>query len=308
MSREIADRSSWEPAEGWIRGEVRLRALWWGDASAMTHGTDHDAIMVFLHGLGDGADIWRPTLSNWPGQLRFPAVALDLPGHGGSDWLAATDYTENVMVECIASALEHIQCKTIILIGHSLGAKIVSKLSSRLRDVMLSVLLDMAEAHNAVVDAAILEHIEALIAGAPTRDTLLEVYSNRLPVADPMALQQAVPALAKARMFGDTDRPQNASSEGAPWAIPLDPAIKRLINSGDEDQTQVRLRRVSTPVALARGQFSGVLSASGLQRMREALPSCVGADVIRGAGHAIPVDAPAETAQTLWRWISVARP
>lgn len=71
---------------------------------------------VFLHGGGLNAHSWDSTIL----ALHHPAWALDLPGHGDSDWRPAFDYSPDVIAETIATVVA-MAGAPVALIGHSLG-------------------------------------------------------------------------------------------------------------------------------------------------------------------------------------------
>ena len=73
--------------------------------------------LVALHGAGLNAHSFDPMLL----ALDEPAVALDLPGHGRSDWRADADYRPDTIAADIAAAIESLAPEPVALIGHSLG-------------------------------------------------------------------------------------------------------------------------------------------------------------------------------------------
>jgi pimeloyl-ACP methyl ester carboxylesterase len=57
-------------------GGLRLHVFVWEQAGAPA--------LVLLHGLGESADVWRPLAPRLAGE--FQVLAVDLRGHGDSDW------------------------------------------------------------------------------------------------------------------------------------------------------------------------------------------------------------------------------
>lgn len=78
----------------------------WGDASPE---------YLFLHGSGLNAHTWDAVIM----ALNAPALALDLPGHGRSDWHDDADYSP----QRLADVLSHLELATAFrwLVGQSLG-------------------------------------------------------------------------------------------------------------------------------------------------------------------------------------------
>ncbi len=73
--------------------------------------------LVALHGAGLNAHSFDPMLL----ALDVPALALDLPGHGRSDWRADADYRPDHLADDVVSALEQLAPRPVSLLGHSLG-------------------------------------------------------------------------------------------------------------------------------------------------------------------------------------------
>lgn len=73
--------------------------------------------LVALHGAGLNAHSFDPMLL----ALDEPAIALDLPGHGRSDWRPDADYRPDHLADDVVSALETLAPEQVALLGHSLG-------------------------------------------------------------------------------------------------------------------------------------------------------------------------------------------
>lgn len=79
--------------------------------------------LVFVHG-------WSCDKSYWKGQLqpfsqRYKVVAIDLAGHGASG-LNRKDYTIESFGADVASVVERLDLKRIVLIGHSMGGDVIA--------------------------------------------------------------------------------------------------------------------------------------------------------------------------------------
>lgn len=73
--------------------------------------------IVALHGAGLNAHSFDPMML----ALDVPALALDLPGHGRSDWRADADYRPDRLAGDVALALDELCPEPVTLLGHSLG-------------------------------------------------------------------------------------------------------------------------------------------------------------------------------------------
>lgn len=76
--------------------------------------------LLFLHGMGGGAADWRDQLATFAG--RFHAVALDLPGYGGSD--APPGRYEFAAVAKIIGAWLASRASPVHVVGLSMGGRI----------------------------------------------------------------------------------------------------------------------------------------------------------------------------------------
>lgn len=72
---------------------------------------------VFLHGAGLNAHGYDPTVL----ALGAPALAVDLPGHGRSDWREDANYRPDLLAADVGVALARFASKPVTLVGHSLG-------------------------------------------------------------------------------------------------------------------------------------------------------------------------------------------
>lgn len=104
-----------------IAGAIRLHYLDWGEAPGPT--------LVFLHGVGLTAHTWDiPCLALRP---QYRCLALDLRGHGDSEWSPELDYSLNAQVGDIQCLVESLQLDRFILVGMSLGGLVSLGYASR---------------------------------------------------------------------------------------------------------------------------------------------------------------------------------
>ena len=94
-----------------------------GLAATDRPGTDPDApAFVFLHGLTFDSRMWEPILDELPAAHR--AIALDLPGHGGSPPYEARGLAP--VVDAVRAAAAAAAIDTPIVVGHSIGGPAAS--------------------------------------------------------------------------------------------------------------------------------------------------------------------------------------
>src|SRR5918992_2995269 len=84
--------------------------------SALVWGTDEPEL-VFLHGGAQNAHTWDTVAL----ALGRPLVAVDLPGHGHSDWRDDHDYGPVTNAIDVMVAMEQLAPDTHLVVGMSLG-------------------------------------------------------------------------------------------------------------------------------------------------------------------------------------------
>jgi pimeloyl-ACP methyl ester carboxylesterase len=93
--------------------------------SAIEWGTGGPEV-TFLHGAGLNAHTWDATAL----ALGMPALAVDLPGHGHSDWRDDVDYRAETNAAAVFSVLEHVGADCQLVVGHSLGGLTAAALAA----------------------------------------------------------------------------------------------------------------------------------------------------------------------------------
>jgi pimeloyl-ACP methyl ester carboxylesterase len=263
-----------------------VSALQWPTSGHRTGNLDLAAPdIIFLHGLGDTAGVWSAVVENLRrSRIDLSVLALDLPGHGQSEWLAADNYTIPKLSQIVYEA---IHCFFVsgrpLLIGHSLGARVALELatSSHLSPAAL-ILVDMGIDDDPTVDDAITAYVTALGAGAETRQELEHLLCSRLPLHDRRAVEIMIEL--------------SASEIGGRVCFPLDPNILDIVSEtrlGVLDQ----LREVARTVTFIRGGFSSVVQRATIERLQTATSNLMPVHTIAMSGHAIPLEQPQALAE-----------
>lgn len=248
-------------------------------------------VFVFLHGLGDGADVWRPVIKAWPG-APITAIAVDFPGHGGTDFCSEKDYTVPKFAHWLAEVLSRNGVRNPVLVGHSMGGRVALEVASTgavqpAHVAVVDVSPDPKESSD--IDTVIQKHLDMLIAGAPSLTSFRQKVAAQLPLADKEALTEIVPALVEAGQQNDTP--------GA--RLRLDPKIGHLLNAPYEVNGWAALEALGCPTTIIRGAFSSALDAATAQKMSQTLRHPAGCITIPKAGHAIAFEQPVALAQAI---------
>lgn len=248
-------------------------------------------VLVFLHGLGDGADVWRPVVAAWP-EGPITAIALDFPGHGGSEFLPASAYTIANMAKWLADAMALEGIRNPILIGHSMGGRVALEAAyagyvQPGHVVIVDVSPDAIEREE--LDATIERHLEMLATGASNMRSFVQKVGANLPLSDRDVLKDIVPALVAAGSSGEDLGPR----------LRLDPEIKRLLNGPNEVNGWAALEALGCPGTIIRGAFSSALDAATARKMSQRLRKPAGNLTVPKAGHAIAFEQPQALAQAI---------
>jgi pimeloyl-ACP methyl ester carboxylesterase len=80
--------------------------------------TGKGRVVVLLHGFLGSHEIWQQTIANLSRSYRV--IAVDLPGHGGTDNFGYVHSME-LIAKCVKAVLDQCRVKRYVLIGHSMG-------------------------------------------------------------------------------------------------------------------------------------------------------------------------------------------
>jgi 2-succinyl-6-hydroxy-2,4-cyclohexadiene-1-carboxylate synthase len=234
------------------------------------------AELVLLHGFTQTGRSWQPVLHALA--ARYRAVAPDLPGHG--------DFAERrpaSFAGCDAY-LRTLAGERVTLVGYSMGGRIALHaalpLAARIERLVLigtsPGLADAAEcAARAAADAALADRIEAIGLQAFVREWSAQPLFAGMP--------RGIAEVA------ESDRMRNTARGLA--------AALRGLGAGVMPSLWERLAELPMPVELVVGERDEKFRAIA-ERMQAALPRAR-LHVVRGAGHAVQLEAPAAVVELL---------
>jgi pimeloyl-ACP methyl ester carboxylesterase len=246
----------------------RLSLLQWGE---------DDPELVLLHGGGQNAHTWDTVAM----ALRRPLVAVDLPGHGHSDWREDKAYWPATNAEAVAVVMEALAPRVRAVVGMSLGGLTTLRLAGARPDLVpRAVIVDVSpgvgERAKAMTDAQ--RGSTVLIGRPPTFDTftaMLEATVAASPGRDAESLWRGVRHNAKQlddgrwswrydRLTGDGGPPPEF---GSLWDdLSSTPAPLMLVRGGrshhvhDDDVTEWRRRRPGDRIEVVDGAGHSVQS------------------------------------------------
>ncbi|WP_053383502.1 alpha/beta fold hydrolase [Leucobacter celer] len=258
--------------------------------SGLRFGAPADPELVALHGAGLNAHSFDPMLL----ALDVPALALDLPGHGRSDWRADADYRPDRLAPDVAPAIESFSRRPIALLGHSLGGLTAALVAaSRPALVRRLVVVDITPGVSPSGDAGA---VAEFITGQRDYGSIDEIVDRAIRFgigSNRTALTRGVALNTRRRPDGRLEWTHHLAHLNAlPAGADGDPRPYAGIWSA--------LQSLDIPVSLIRAE-SGILGDALVEEWRDRLP---GSDVVTVAGpHNLHEAVPVELARVVRRLV-----
>lgn len=93
--------------------------------------------LVFVHGWSCDRSYWDQQVSHLSEQYKV--VAIDLGGHGNSG-LNRENWTMDAFGEDVVAVIKHLDLDKVILIGHSMGGRVIVEAAQRLPEKVLGLI------------------------------------------------------------------------------------------------------------------------------------------------------------------------
>jgi pimeloyl-ACP methyl ester carboxylesterase len=222
--------------------------------------------LVFLHYFGGSSRTWKKVIELL--KVTFRCIAIDLPGFGFSAPLSGTATVERV-AEKIAGLLKKVEIKKYVLVGHSMGGKIVMQLAS--------------------LSLPTIQQVVLVAPSPPTPEPAND--AKRKELLDAHGDRKALEKLAK----GLLAKPLTAIEFNA--IIEDNLRIHKMawsdwINVGSKEDISPQLKNIQVPVTVISGQKDPNFPTQFLQKEIGCyLPQAKFIE-IENAGHLLPVEAP----------------
>ncbi len=255
----------------------QLSALVWGDG---------DPDLVLVHGGAQNAHTWDSVAL----ALDRPLVAIDLPGHGHSDWRPDGDYAPGRNAEALAAAIEQLAPTARVVVGMSLGGLSTIRLAAARPDLVARLaLIDVTPGVTGVKAQAI-----AAFVNGPESFASFEEILERTVAHNPT---RSVASLRRGILHNARER------EDGRWvwryhrfAPPSDGDGRP--RSGDYGSLWDDVSAITAPLLLVRGSLSPVVDDADVAELRRRQPAAL-VEVVDGAGHSVQGDRPVELAALL---------
>jgi pimeloyl-ACP methyl ester carboxylesterase len=262
--------------------------------------------VVFVHGGAQNAHTWDTVAL----ALGRPAYAIDLPGHGHSDWRDDGAYAPPSLADDIAHAIGDVAPDAAMVVGMSLGGMTAMALAVRHPDLVRSlVMVDITPGVNADKTKAITDFVDGPQTFASFDDLLTRTMQFN-PTRSESSLRRGILHNAERSSDGSWqwryDRGSRARAQqtesvgGEPVAEPALPpdSIGAVMNPLWDD-----FATITAPMMLVRGSLSPVVDDGDVAEAQLRQPG-IEVHVVDGAGHSVQGDRPVELAALLDAWLS----
>ncbi len=252
-------------------GGLKLAADVWGDAESPP--------VLLLHGGGQTRHAW-----GGPGEALaasgWRAIALDMRGHGDSDWAADGDYAIDAYVADLIAVVDGLD-RPPAVVGASLGG-LTTLLAAGEAGCRLAavVLVDCAPRLEADGVARIIEFMRGGLDGFASLDEAADAIASYLPHRKrPDDLSGLAKNLRR--------RPDGRFRWH--WDPRFVDGTRRPTASQQPDRLLRAAEQLRVPTMLVRGRMSDVVSEAGAAEFLEHAPQAEFVDV-SGAGHMVAGD------------------
>ncbi|MBI4312953.1 MAG: alpha/beta fold hydrolase, partial [Chloroflexi bacterium] len=235
---------------------LRLHCLDWGGGGATP--------LLLLHGLRGHAHTWDAVARRFADAYRV--LALDLRGHGDSDWSRPGDYSAAARVADLGQWVEQLRLPPFLLMGHCLGGAVATVYAARHPDRVQALLLEDVSARAAGRDCS-------AFADAPLEFTSWAEAKAFWRDQRPLISDEALELWARHNL-------RELSSGCVGWKYDA-----RALAAPQPDLWP-HLRGLRCPTLLLRSAESECLSRETAEAMARANP-CIRIAEVPDAGHAV---------------------
>jgi pimeloyl-ACP methyl ester carboxylesterase len=247
---------------------------------AHAYGNPASPPVLLLHGGGQTRHAWAGTARRLA-DAGFHAVALDLRGHGDSDWASDGDYS----IDAFASDLRAVAStfdEPPAVVGASLGGGVVLVAEGEATSPLSSAVVLVDIAHRIEMDGAM--RILGFMTGRPEGFVSLEEAADAIAEYLPHRPRPTdLSGLTKNLRRGDDGR----------YRWHWDPALFQghltPASAQDPERRVLAARGLDVPTLLVRGRMSDLLSEEAAAEFLELVPHAEFVDV-RDAGHMVAGD------------------
>jgi pimeloyl-ACP methyl ester carboxylesterase len=257
-----------------------------GTISAIVWGT-RPSRATFLHGGGLNAHTWNTTILS----IGWPAVALDLPGHGESSWHDDVDYGAERLAAPVGEATARLAPGSEVVVGQSLGGLTAIALAAARPDLVKRLVVVDASPGFVVGDG---NQVRDFLAGPESFASRDEIVDRALEFGfgpSRAAVERGVLRNTRVRDDGRVVFKHHFAN--------LDPTAPFKM-SADFTSLWPALESIEVPVLLVRGS-RGFLNDDLSREFLDRTPGAISVTI--ESGHNVQEEAPVELAAAIAEFV-----
>jgi len=263
------------PRSLFVEGSPRLHCLEWNPNGATT--------ILLLHGNTANAWWWARMAASMPSAYRL--IAIDLRGHGDSEWVRPAAYGPANHADDLARLIETIGIERPIVAGHSMGGIAVAAFTQEYpRMARAAIAIDIA-VNSTPRRNRFLYRLKALpTVNYPDLETAVARF--RLLPKDGEIAQEVVEEIAR--------RSLRRRDDGC-YTLKFD---RESFYGGDGLDVEAAIAAAQIPTLLIRAGLSRIMMAEAAEQAA-ASNELVELKVLEGAHHHLPLERPHELGELI---------
>ncbi|MSQ32668.1 MAG: alpha/beta hydrolase [Dehalococcoidia bacterium] len=252
---------------------LKINYLEWGDPSSPT--------LLLLHGFTSHAHCWDFLADALCAKYRL--IALDLPGHGDSDW-SKRGYSVSIFRKALDSFCDQMKLQSFSLLGMSLGGMIGMDFASRYPQRLNKLI---------IVDAG------PKVPNGGRRDQIVQFFGGRsrfTSTEDAFVYRRSQESRCIEYMERYLTYYAVKQMRDGSWTWKFDSLFRNplmLLLKTQQPNLWECLPDIKCPVLLLNGELSMVLKSDAAKKMAELIPDCR-LVTFKDTAHRIHIERPQE--------------
>ncbi len=246
--------------------------------------------LILLHGIARGAhsfDHIAPLLNR-----DYHVIAVDMRGHGDSDWHPDGAYLVEDLVKDIEGLVQQLGLENLVMLGNSTGGRVAQVYAGLHPNLVRALIVeDVGPERPADIAAGFARRVQEEANGWSSEDELVAILKKESPRTSEELLRTHARFAAKRREDGRLV-----------WK--RDP---KLVNGFVPTELWQYVRRITSPTLYILGGRSTIVSVETQQQLKKTIPGCE-IVVMPGLGHYPHQEAPAEYLATVKDFLSRRTP